>query len=152
MKKIHISLINWYNVIRMCGVFALEIVAIVLFALFDLMENAIFSIFSPFFGAFVILTLIEIMILLREGINVSPDGFMVVGKNSDGVYEVVHLEELHRINLCDKDKKPIPEDQTLYKNVKIEFLLKDGRTRYRNMTRLPQKYLDKLRIKLNINK
>lgn len=147
-KKRHISLISAYNLWRMIGVFVLESAIFAFVFSAELLDSAPISIIAPVFGLLYILTAFEIVMLLREGIEVRADGSVCVGKNDSGAYEIFDRRELYRIYLCDSQKNQLEENARVYKKVLLEFRLADGRNRYRRADRITQKQIDRLRREL----
>ncbi len=151
-KKRHIALVSQFNLWRMIGILVLETALCAVAFTTEMIKSAPVSIVAPIFGLLYILTVFEILMLLREGIEVREDGTVCVGKDENGGYEIFYRKDLYRIHLCDREKKELEENSRVYKKVLLEFRLADGRNRYRKMDRITQKQIDRLRRELAVGK
>lgn len=151
-KKRHIPLISRFNLLRMIGILLLETALCAIAFTTEMINSAPVSIIAPIFGLLYILTVFEILMLLREGIEVREDGTVCVGKDENGGYEIFYRKDLYRINICDSEKNEQKEDSRVYKKILLEFRLADGRNRYRKMDRITQKQIDRLRRELEVGK
>ncbi len=149
-RRIHLR--NWLYIflttLVVIGVFA---VMIVLHLLFDFWDSLVGNIVFVALAAFGCACIYDIGLLFSACIAFG-EGMVSAGKNDEGTHMVFHAASVVRMELRDTTDHVLPEDQAVYKNIVIAFVMESGRVNRKKVTRLTSKQLAAIKDALAVER
>ncbi len=130
------------------GLTMLVIVAVVAmiigFEWLGLWDNPIGSVLSVLLGAFGCMCAYDIFLLMTASVAFG-EGLINAGKDKDGKPMIFHADAVVRIEVRDTVGTVLPEGKTIYKKALLTFVMESGRVNQKEVARLTQVQIQKIR-------
>ncbi len=111
-------------------------------------DTLIGSVLSVFVAAFGVMCIVDLGLLLTTCISFG-EGMVNLGKNQDGHLMVFHASSVIRLELVDKSGQVLPNNQPVYQNIELIFVMESGRQNRRALSRLTAKQLSRIEAALD---
>ena len=132
-RRVHLR--NWPYIWATLGIVIAVAALIIGFELLGFWDNAIGSVVSVLVGAFGCMCLYDLALLLTACITFG-EGMVNAGKDESGQQMIFHASSVIRLEMRDKEDKPLPDNAPVYKNARIVFVMESGRVNRRAVSRL----------------
>ena len=142
---------NWPYVWATLGVVIAVAALIFGLELLGWWDNAIGSVLVVLVGAFGCMCLYDLALLLTACITFG-EGMVNAGKDENSQQMIFHAASVTRVEVRDKEDKPLPDDAPVYKKAQLVFVMDSGRVNRRKVSRLMQKQYGKVKAALEAEK
>ena len=126
---------NWVYIWATLGVIIAVAAVLIGFQMLGWWDNVIGSVLSVLIGAFGVMCLYDIALLMTACITFG-EGMVNAGKDENSQQMIFHAASVTRLEMRDKDDKVLPDDAPRYKNAQIVFVMESGRVNRRKVSRL----------------
>ena len=133
------------------GVIIAVAALIIGFELLGWWDNAIGSVLVVLVGAFGCMCLYDLALLLTACITFG-EGMVNAGKDESSHPMIFHAASVVRLEVRDKEDKPLPDHAPVYKNAQLVFVMESGRVNRRKVSRLTAKQYAKIKAALEAEK
>ena len=146
-KPRRVFLRNWVYIWATLGVIVAVAAVLIGFERLGLWNNVIGSVLSVLVGAFGCMCLYDVALLMTACITFG-EGMVNAGKNEQGQLMLFHASSVVRVEMRNKQDKPLPDDLPVYQNAEMVFVMESGRVNRRKISRLTAKQYAKVKSAL----
>ena len=150
-KPRRVYLRNWVYIWATLGGAAGVADIIIVFENLGWWDNVIGSVLVVLVGAFGCMCLYDVALLLTACITFG-EGMVNAGKDENSQQMIFHAASVTRLEMRDKEDRPLPDNAPVYKNAQIVFVMESGRINRRKVSRLTAKQYTKVKDALEAEK
>ncbi len=110
-------------------------------------DNPIGAVLSVLVGAFGCMCVYDLFLLLTASVAFG-EGLVNAGKDAAGKPMIFHAASVTSLEVRDREGNPLPNGQKCYKKVYLAFVMESGRVNQKEVSRVSQKQLARLRAAL----
>ena len=148
-RRVHLR--NWPYIWATLGIVIAVVALIFGLELLGWWDNAIGSVVVVLVGAFGCMCLYDLALLLTACITFG-EGMVNGGKDENGQQMIFHANSVTRLEMWDKEDKPLPDDAPVYKNAQLVFVMESGRVNRRRVSRLTARQYASIKSALEAEK